>query len=167
MAQPLNGFFNASFGRSFMKKLPTLLQKGANLAPPLRYSSWFDVVPPVSLMFVFRYSSYFAIIHVSLLLLALHCCSICFIAAPHASLLLLCYCCYFASLLFLVFWCCSYCFSCFIIHVVLLLLFHASLLCNASLLCCPLAQISILPLPPVFLQCIGYLELFGKKLRSI
>ncbi len=33
-------FFNTSFGESFMKKFPTLLQNGANLAPPHYYSSY-------------------------------------------------------------------------------------------------------------------------------
>lgn len=120
-------FFNAFFGGSFTKKLPTLLQNGANLAPPLRYSSSCFVVP-LCVLFLFHASS-----------LLLLCCSyLCFATPLHASLLLsvLCY--------------SSSCFvklPCFAIlsnSSLLLLLCCSSMLCHSSCLAA---------LPPTSLGC--------------
>ncbi len=118
-----------------MKKLPTLLQKGANLAPPLRYSSCFVAAPLVSLLLLLCYCScfatpftsllfvlccsfYFAIVCVLLLLFMLHCCYSCFIVPPTSLLFLLHFIVVpFPSLLLLLHYysyfthCCSLCFT--------------------------------------------------------
>jgi len=89
-----NCFFNTSFGGSFMKKLPTLLQIGANLAPPFRCSSpCFFVFLHASLLLPLHYSSFYfnVFFHVLPLLLLCYYSSY-FVTHFHALLLLSMFC---------------------------------------------------------------------------
>jgi hypothetical protein len=139
-----------------------------------------------------RYFSCFIDVHVLLFLLLCYCS--CFITSPHVSLFLLRYFFYFVSLLLRVLHYCS-CYAslllllhyscyfvpppsciatmwCFIAPLPSQVLFYPLLLCYSFVL-----RVSLLPCPNwyiprflfffFFLQCIEYLELFGRNLKSI